>query len=158
MVEEQKLFRISAVTGPPRQSARTTAGIDLSLALVGEDHGHETAFKTARFRVMFPCARADKRKDSHTLSHQAVTSRPKKEKRAILADRVHPKFAQKRILCVDDNVVELTLRGKILESQGYSVVLLRCPRQALRCDLSAFDLAVLDFDMPGLNGRDCSCA
>ena len=63
-------------------------------------------------------------------------------------------FAQKRILCVDDNVVELTLRGKILESQGYSVVLLSCPMQALRCDLSAFDLAVLDFDMPGLNGRD----
>ena len=63
-------------------------------------------------------------------------------------------FAQKRILCVDDNVVELTLRGRILESQGYSVVLLSCPIQALRCDLSAFDLAVLDFDMPGLNGRD----
>jgi CheY-like chemotaxis protein len=24
----------------------------------------------------------------------------------------------------------------------------------LRCDLSAFDLAILDFDMPGMNGRD----
>ena len=122
--------------------------------MVGEDHGHETAFKTARFRVMFPVHPGGQAQDSHTLSHQAVTSRPKKEKRAILADRVQPKFAQKRILCVDDNVVELTLRGKILESQGYSVVLLSCPRQALRCDLSAFDLAVLDFDMPGLNGRD----
>ncbi len=103
---------------------------------------------------MFPVRPGGQAQDSHTLSHQAVTSRPKKEKRAILADRVQPKFAQKRILCVDDNVVELTLRGKILESQGYSVVLLSCPRQALRCDLSAFDLAVLDFDMPGLNGRD----
>jgi CheY-like chemotaxis protein len=24
----------------------------------------------------------------------------------------------------------------------------------LRCDLSTFDLAILDFDMPGMNGRD----
>ena len=63
-------------------------------------------------------------------------------------------FTQKRILCVDDNVLELTLRGKILELQGYAVVLLRCPIQALRCDLSTFDLAILDFDMPGMNGRD----
>lgn len=33
-------------------SAGTTAGIDLSLALVEEDHGHETALKIARFLVM----------------------------------------------------------------------------------------------------------
>ena len=63
-------------------------------------------------------------------------------------------FAQKRILCVDDNVLELTLRGKILELQGYAVVLLSCPIQALGCDFSTFDLAILDFDMPGMNGRD----
>jgi CheY-like chemotaxis protein len=81
-------------------------------------------------------------------------SQPKRRSEAILANRVQSEFAQKRILCVDDNVLELTLRGKILELQGYSVVLLSCPIQALRCDLSAFDLAVLDFDMPGLNGRD----
>jgi CheY-like chemotaxis protein len=64
------------------------------------------------------------------------------------------KIAQRRILCVDDNVLELTLRGKILELQGYAVVLVSCPRQALRCDLSTFDLAILDFDMPGMNGRE----
>jgi DNA-binding response OmpR family regulator len=55
---------------------------------------------------------------------------------------------------VDDNVLELTLRGKILELQGYAVVLLSCPIQASCCDLSTFDLAVLDFDMPGMNGRN----
>ena len=55
---------------------------------------------------------------------------------------------------MDDNVLELTLRGKILELQGYSVVLLSSPMQASHCDLSTFDLAVLDFDMPGMNGRD----
>jgi CheY-like chemotaxis protein len=76
------------------------------------------------------------------------------ESQSILADRVQPSFAQKRILCVDDNVLELRLRGKILELQGYSVVSLSCPIEALRCDLSTFDLAILDFDMPGMNGRD----
>jgi CheY-like chemotaxis protein len=70
------------------------------------------------------------------------------------ADRLQSSLPQKRILYVDDNVPELTLRGKILESQGYSVVLLSCPIQALRHDLSSFDLAILDFEMPGMNGRD----
>jgi CheY-like chemotaxis protein len=78
----------------------------------------------------------------------------KRRSEVVLAHRVQSEFAQKRILCVDDNVLELKLRGKILELQGYSVVLLSCPIQALRCDLSTFDLAILDFDMPGMNGRD----
>jgi CheY-like chemotaxis protein len=76
------------------------------------------------------------------------------ESQPILADRVQPFFAQKRILCVDDNVPALLLRGKILELQGYTVVLLSCPIQALQHDLSSVDLAILDFDMPGMNGKD----
>ena len=103
---------------------------------------------------MFLMRPAGQAQHSHRFSHQAVIWQPKRRSGAIVADRVQSEFAQKRILCVDDNVVELALRGKILELQGYSVVLLSCPVQALRCDLSAFDLAVLDFDMPGLNGRD----
>jgi CheY-like chemotaxis protein len=79
---------------------------------------------------------------------------PKRRSAAILADRVQSRFAQRRILCVDDNLLKLTLRGKILELWGYSVVLLSGPKQALDCDLSTFDLAILDFDMPGMNGRD----
>ena len=81
-------------------------------------------------------------------------SEPYRRSEAIVADHVQSEFAQRRILCVDDNLLELTLRGKILELQGYAVVLVSCPRQALRCDLSTFDLAILDFDMPGMNGRD----
>ena len=73
---------------------------------------------------------------------------------SIPASRVRSSFKQKRILCVDDDVVELALRGKILELRGYSVALLSCPLQALRCDLSTFDLAILDFEMPGMNGRE----
>ena len=81
-------------------------------------------------------------------------SEPYRRSEAIVAHHVQSEFAQRRILCVDDNLLELTLRGKILESQGYAVVLVSCPRQALRCDLSTFDLAILDFDMPGMNGRE----
>lgn len=59
-----------------------------------------------------------------------------------------------RILCVDDEVIATQMRGEILEQHGYSVVLYHHPSEALSCDLSAFDLGVLDFDMPGLNGRE----
>ena len=67
---------------------------------------------------------------------------------------VQSTLPRKRILCVDDNVPQLTLLGKILELHGYSVVSLSCPIEALGWDLATFDLAILDFDMPGMNGRD----
>lgn len=73
---------------------------------------------------------------------------------SIPASRVRSSFKQRRVLCVDDDVLGLALRGKILELEGYSVTLLSCPLQASRCDLSAFDLAILDFAMPGMNGRE----
>jgi CheY-like chemotaxis protein len=73
---------------------------------------------------------------------------------SIPASRVRSSFKQRRVLCVDDDVLGLALRGKILELEGYSVTLLSCPLQALRCDLSTFDLAILDFEMPGMNGRE----
>jgi transcriptional regulator GlxA family with amidase domain len=60
-------------------SAGITAGIDLSLALVEEDHGHETALKIARFLVMFLVRPGGQAQYSHTLSHQAITSRPLRE-------------------------------------------------------------------------------
>lgn len=59
-----------------------------------------------------------------------------------------------RILCVDDEVVATTLRGEIFREQGYSVILFHCPFKALESDLTAVDLAVLDFHMPGMNGRE----
>ena len=58
------------------------------------------------------------------------------------------------ILCVDDETVGSRMRGEILEEHGYFVALYHCPLAVLRCDLSVFDLAVLDFWMPGLNGRE----
>ena len=60
----------------------------------------------------------------------------------------------RHILCVDDEVVGTRLRGEILKEHGYSVALYHCPLSALCCNLSVFDLAVLDFQMPVLNGRE----
>ena len=51
-------------------------------------------------------------------------------------------------------MVGTTIRGEILESEGYAVVLKHCPFDALRCDFTAFDLAIIDFEMPGMNGRE----
>lgn len=58
------------------------------------------------------------------------------------------------ILCVDDEIDGTRIRGEILGEQGYSVVLYHCPLAALRCDFSLFDLAIVDFQMPELNGRE----
>jgi len=56
------------------------------------------------------------------------------------------------ILCVDDNVHCLEARAALLEEEGYSVTTMNCPLGALECDVTKFHLAVLDFDMPTLNG------
>lgn len=59
-----------------------------------------------------------------------------------------------RILCVDDEIIGTKILGEILEEHGYEVVVYHCPFAALRCDCSIFELAILDFQMPGLNGRE----
>lgn len=60
-------------------SAGITAGIDLSLALVEEDHGHAAALKIARFLVMFLVRPGGQAQYSHMLSHQAGASQPLRE-------------------------------------------------------------------------------
>jgi len=56
------------------------------------------------------------------------------------------------ILCVDDDVRCLEARAALLEEEGYSVTAVSCPMRALEFDVTKFHLAVLDFDMPALNG------
>src|ERR1700733_11705040 len=65
-----------------------------------------------------------------------------------------PAVHKHRILCVDDDVLGTNMRAEILEENGYSVVAFHSPLEATRCDLSTFNLAILDFEMPGLNGRE----
>jgi transcriptional regulator GlxA family with amidase domain len=60
-------------------SAGITAGIDLALALVEEDHGHATALAIARKLVMFLVRPGGQAQYSHMLSHQAVASQPLRE-------------------------------------------------------------------------------
>jgi CheY-like chemotaxis protein len=64
--------------------------------------------------------------------------------------RIH----KQRILCVDDDVLGTTMRAEILKEHGFSVVVFHSPLEVTRCDLSRFNLAILDFEMPGLNGRE----
>ena len=58
------------------------------------------------------------------------------------------------ILFVDDDALGLRVRGELFEELGNSVVLCDSPAAALSCDLSKVDLGVVDFHMPGLNGRE----
>ena len=57
-----------------------------------------------------------------------------------------------RILCVDDDMIGLKLRGEILTRHGYIVDLDSSPLQTLGRNLLAFDLAIIDYEMPTLNG------
>ena len=59
-----------------------------------------------------------------------------------------------RILCIDDDVLGTTMRAEILKEHGYSVVVFHSPLAVTRRDLAIVDLAILDFEMPGLNGRE----
>jgi transcriptional regulator GlxA family with amidase domain len=65
--------------GKTYTSAGITAGIDLALALVEEDHGHETALAVARQLVMFLVRPGGQAQYSHMLSRQATTFEPLRE-------------------------------------------------------------------------------
>jgi transcriptional regulator GlxA family with amidase domain len=60
-------------------SAGITAGMDLTLALVEEDHGHKVALDVARKLVMFLVRPGGQAQYSHMLSRQAVTFQPLRE-------------------------------------------------------------------------------
>jgi CheY-like chemotaxis protein len=59
-----------------------------------------------------------------------------------------------RVLLVDDDQTGLFLRAQVLERAGYAVTLRVDPRHALQCDMRSFDLAIIDFEMPGCDGRE----
>lgn len=60
-------------------SAGITAGIDLCLALVEEDHGHQVALNVARHLVMFLVRPGGQAQYSHMLLNQAAASQPLRE-------------------------------------------------------------------------------
>ncbi len=81
-------------------------------------------------------------------SHARFTSKDGVHNCAVLASRAW------RILCVDDDLDCLRLRQAILEGAGYTMIVIDRPETALGLDLSVIDLAILDYDMPEMNGRD----
>jgi CheY-like chemotaxis protein len=60
-----------------------------------------------------------------------------------------------RLLCVDDDPRSLALCAGVLGAAGYSVVAANDPLQALALATKTdFDLVILDYDMPGMNGAE----
>ena len=57
-------------------SAGVTSGIDLSLALVEEDHGHRVALEVARMLVVFLCRPGKQAQFSVSLREQRTDNRP----------------------------------------------------------------------------------
>jgi CheY-like chemotaxis protein len=58
-----------------------------------------------------------------------------------------------RVLCVDDVESALTLRALILENKGYAVTTFTSAlRVAEAFERGVFDLAILDYEMPAMNG------
>jgi len=61
--------------------------------------------------------------------------------------------SKQTIFCVDDNPSVLRLLTALFEADGYQVVTANHPRKALElAERTPFDLAILDYQMTGMNG------
>jgi transcriptional regulator GlxA family with amidase domain len=78
-------------------SAGVTSSIDLSLALVEEDHGHKTALEVARHLVMFLVRPGRQAQHSHMLSHQATISSPLHELHVWMLEHLRDDLSVKRL-------------------------------------------------------------
>ena len=82
---------------PIYTSAGITAGIDLALALVEEDHGHAVALNVARFLVMFLVRPGGQAQFSHMLAHQAVASKPLRELQVWMLEHLREDLSVERL-------------------------------------------------------------
>jgi transcriptional regulator GlxA family with amidase domain len=78
-------------------SAGITAGIDLSLALVEEDHGHRAALEIARLLVMFLVRPGGQSQFSSTLSRQSGASQPLRELQVWILDHLREQLNVERL-------------------------------------------------------------
>lgn len=64
-----------------------------------------------------------------------------------------------KILCIDDEELGLRVRKLMLESEGFDVTVALDGKSALEfCANLSFDLIVLDYSMPGMNGGEVALA
>jgi len=64
-----------------------------------------------------------------------------------------------KILCIDDEEVGLPVRKLMLESEGFEVAVATNSKAALDlCGKFSFDLILLDYSMPGMNGGEVAQA
>jgi CheY-like chemotaxis protein len=61
-------------------------------------------------------------------------------------------MAKTQVLWVDDNAFVLTAIRHLLETNGYSVVTVPNGKAALACKCKPFDIVVLDYNLPDING------
>lgn len=78
-------------------SAGITAGIDLSLALIEEDHGHKTALQVARSLVMFLVRPGGQSQYSQMLSHQASLLQPFRELQVWILENLREHLTVERL-------------------------------------------------------------
>jgi transcriptional regulator GlxA family with amidase domain len=83
--------------GSTYTSAGITAGIDLTLALVEEDHGHQAALSVARQLVMFLVRPGGQAQYSHMLSRQAMTSEPLRELQVWMLEHLKENLTVERL-------------------------------------------------------------
>jgi CheY-like chemotaxis protein len=61
-------------------------------------------------------------------------------------------MASKQVLCVDDDGFVLAAIRRLLETNGYNVVTAPNGETALAWRGRSFDVVVLDYNLPGMNG------
>ncbi len=137
-------------------------GTGLGLAVVHgiiEDHGasiavHSTPGGGATFRVYFPA--------TEQVAGPMQGAQPKVRTAGEQGGRsAVPQGQGKSILYVDDDEAIVLLMTRLLERQGYRVSGYADPRDALaavQAQPDAFDLAVTDFNMPGMSGLEVARA
>jgi transcriptional regulator GlxA family with amidase domain len=78
-------------------SAGITAGIDLALAMVEEDHGHKAALEIARMMVMFLVRPGGQAQFSQMLSQQRSTSQPMRELQVWILEHLRDRLTVERL-------------------------------------------------------------
>jgi CheY-like chemotaxis protein len=139
-------------------------GTGLGLAVVHgimQDHGASIAVQTApgegaAFRIYFPAAEAP--------ADPAQEAGPEPAPHHLSYENGEAPILQgqgKSMLYIDDDESIVFLMTRLLERQGYRVSGYTDPHEALaavRAEPDRFDLAVTDYNMPGMSGLDVACA